>query len=318
MSHAQPQKVVYGEGAQSLYFVPIDYRNAKPARVATCSYTIVDTTEGTTSSSREVVASTAATLDTVSTTTSAAAGRSEANASQAPLNDATGFVEGRTYLISSLNDDGLREAFTAKSVNSTSNVVTATRPLGEAYATGALVRGVEFSATFPALVADDEDLALQDGRQYEIRWSYTIDGRDHVIAQPIDIQRTRVIPWASPEDLFRRARDIQSRVKPQDIWDKLQAATEHVIGEIEGSGHHAETFRGTTPATLAVIFDAIYMLLEDTGSERDRDRAANYRDRYKAQIHKVTEQKNAGAHFVTRHDDEKREQGDSLDLFVAT
>lgn len=318
MSHATPQKVVLDGGAQPMRFVPVDYRNARETRVAACSYTIIDTTEGTTSSSREVVASTAATLDSASNATSGAVGRSAANPALVSLNDASGYVEGRTYVISSLNDDGERETFVARSVNATSNTVTATRPLSGSYATGALVRGIEFEASFPASVADDEDLAIQDGRQYEIRWSYTIDGHDHVIAQPIEVHRTRVTPWASPEDLFRRVKHLKAQTSPQDQADKLAAATEHVIAEIEGAGLPVESFRTSSVGVQAVIFDALYMLLEDMPGDRNSDRAEVFRERYKAQVHKLTEQKNAGAHIVSRHDDEKKPQGDKLDLFVPT
>lgn len=320
MSHTIPQKVIYGEGAQTLRFVPVDYRDGRPTRVATCTYEIVDLTEGTSASGR-TVSSGSATLDTVNATLSNTAGRSTANPSLLTLNaGAGGIVDGRRYMLASADDSGLRELVTVRSWDLAGLTVITDRPVLAEYVSSDTFQGIEFSASFPSSVADDEDLAIQDGRRYEVRWTYTIDSIPHVVAQAIEIHRTRAIPWATRADLLRRIPSLANRVDERAFEDALAAAQEDVLGELEGAhgGRFGEEFRPSAAGVIAVIYEAAFLIFDDLGGDRDIDRAELYRERYKAQIHKLTEQKNAGAHFVSRYDDEDRPQGDTLDLFVPT
>jgi len=293
-------RLLYGEGDQTVRLVPIDALG-RPTRVATATYTIVDLTETRTSADRVVTASTAATLDAVSTTLSAAAGRQAANPHVLPVSSVSDIVEGRQYLLSTADGGGHRELVTAERVATTD--VHSLRPLLGVYESADTLEGIELSATFPASVADDEDLAIRDWNQYQITWSYEIDGRPYLVPQLITVERYSTVPWIQAKAALRGASDLARRLQPTDIQDALVAATEEIEGELEAAGVRPEYYRQTTAGRIAARYLVLHHLYRNAGGDNDREESETFRNRFKNQIHKIINSKVKDAQLVSRHND---------------
>lgn len=159
-------RVYFGQGAQAIRTIP--HRAGRPVRVASATYGIFDARHGEGSSEHVLVAAgTAGTVDSVSTTTTARAGRNAADRRALAVVSTTGVVAGRCYLIEA--SDGKAELVRVVAVPSATTILTATEIIGD-YVTGAALRGVEVAATFPETAADDEDNL--DGMPWIVAWAF--------------------------------------------------------------------------------------------------------------------------------------------------
>ncbi len=307
-------KVIYNRGAQTLTHVPQD-RLSRPTLVASATYRILDLTEGDTSAQREVVASTAATVDSFATTLSAAAGSTTANASLLSVYSVAGLAEGEKLLLSTVGG-GLREQVTVLSVR-TSSIITQ-RPIRGSYGIADTLEGIEMSATFPLAVADDEDLAIRDNRDYYIVWSYTIDGEPWEVRESIDVERYSLASWIGPDDLILGHPSLATRGKQGMLHDALALATEEVAGELEASQVRPEYYRPTIAGRVAVRYLALHHIFRQFHGDADRDTSDMYRERYKQQIHQMIEGRPEGARLISRNDETTRPQGNDLDILVPT
>lgn len=309
--------VKYGQGAQTLYHVPRDHLGF-PTRVSSATLVIEDFTEGATSSGRTVLASGAATVDAASEQLTAAAGRSQADSRLFTVASTTGFDEGRVYLVAptSTGDAGEREEWTCARVESTT--IRPSQVITGAYPIGAYLLGVEISGEFPAAVANDEDLAIRDGRDYQAIWTYTIDGIVHVDRVPIRVERYSDRPWITMEYAFLGEPRLRGRFSPQEEHEALVAATQEVSGELQAAGVAGEYYSPTPADMLAVRYAFRHNLYANAGGDEDADRAATYRERYKVQILQLTQGRTQGARVVSRHDATSRPKTDELDYFEET
>jgi len=303
---------LFGAGAQTLQHVPLD-RLGRPTRITDATYTIVDLTEGTTSSSREVVASTAATLDGVETTLSAAAGRNSADSTLLPAVSDTGIVSGRRLLLSTLSDSGQRELVTVERVGSG---VFTRRDVRGVYASGDRLQGVELAATFPASVADDEDLAIRDGNDYQIVWSYSIDGQPYLVPERISVERYSSFSWVGPQEVLRGKPSLARRIDASLLQETLSLATEEVEGELEASQTRPEYYRPTKAGRTATRYLTLALLYDELGNDDDQDKATNYRARFRAQIHQMIDGRPAEARMVSRQDDTSHAPANNMGIFV--
>ena len=146
-------RVYFGKGAQTLTTIP--HRAGSPLRVASGTYTILDTRYGVDSDEHEVVAAgTAATVDATSTTLIARAGRVAADRRAITLTSTTGVTAGHQYIVT--NPAGAVELVRIDAVVSATVLRTATEVRGD-FATGSTFKGIEVTGTFPADPAADED-----------------------------------------------------------------------------------------------------------------------------------------------------------------
>ncbi|MBK6920560.1 MAG: hypothetical protein IPH07_24380 [Deltaproteobacteria bacterium] len=153
-------EVLFEGGAQDLIHVP-------PSRVASASVQVEDLTEPDDGADRFIVANGAATVDSYSTTSTAAAGAGQPDPRLVTHAGATA-TAGRAYEITA--SDGRRELFAAETVTATT--LRSATPLSGAYASGATVRGVQLSVAFPSLAAADADIFEAD-HPLRVRWQYT-------------------------------------------------------------------------------------------------------------------------------------------------
>lgn len=146
-------RVYFGKGAQTLTTIP--HRAGSPLRVASGTYSILDTRYGVDSDEHEVVAAgTAATVDATSTTLIARAGRVAADRRAITLTSTTGVTAGHQYIVT--NPAGAVELVRIDAVVSATVLRTATEVRGD-FATGSTFKGIEVTGTFPADPAADED-----------------------------------------------------------------------------------------------------------------------------------------------------------------
>ncbi len=161
-------RVYFGKGAQSLITIP--HRGGAPVRVASGTYAILDTRYGVDSDEHEVVAAgTAATVDSLFTTTTAKAGRGATDRRALTLTSTTGAVVGSQYLLANAST-GAAELVTIAAVVSATVARTTAEIRGD-YPTGATLRGVQVTATFPADPAADLDNL--DATAWIIVWTFS-------------------------------------------------------------------------------------------------------------------------------------------------
>ncbi len=146
-------RVYFGKGAQTLTTIP--HRAGSPLRVASGTYSILDTRYGVDSDEHEVVAAgTTATVDATSTTLTARAGRVAADRRALTLTSTTGVTAGHQYIVT--NPAGAVELVRIDAVVSATVLRAATEVRGD-FATGSTFKGIEVTGTFPADPAADED-----------------------------------------------------------------------------------------------------------------------------------------------------------------
>jgi hypothetical protein len=249
--------ILYGQGAQTIRWVPVD-ELGHPRALSSATYAIVDLREGESTSSRSVVASTAATAPTVSTTTTAAAGPSTANPRAVALTSATGVRVGGVYLLRDTTG-AVEESCTV--LRLVSAAVELTRPLTRAFATGAAFVGLELSGTFPADVANDEARLDGGGGPFQVTWSYTIGSVLYVAPRELWITRYGVAPWVRPDQVFRFFPGLAGYVGQQiDPHEAIAAATDEYAELLQASGRDPAYTRGHPSATLYVCKRAIVHL----------------------------------------------------------
>lgn len=159
-------RVYYGRGAQTLTTIP--HRRGAPVRVTAGTYEIVDTRHSVDNADHVVVAAgTAATVDAFSATTTTKAGRNAEDRKGLVLNSTATLTPGRCYILEGTN--GEAEIVTIAAVPSGTTARTVAEIRGD-YASGAALRGVEVSATFPEVEADDDDHL--DAMPWIIAWTF--------------------------------------------------------------------------------------------------------------------------------------------------
>ena len=163
----ETHRVLHDGGNQTIKTVPYSDQE-EPTVVTSATYTIIDLRRGENDSERTIVASTAATVDPISTTTTAAAGTGAANKRLLSLTDATGVTEGSAYVIDS--GSGLRELVVVDYIDT--NDVYARDPLRFAYASGSTFKGVEVSGTFPTAEASDDEALDFGAGPYAVDWVF--------------------------------------------------------------------------------------------------------------------------------------------------
>jgi hypothetical protein len=268
--------ILYAQGAQTIRAVPIDALGL-PRVVTSATYRIVDLREGEDTSSRDVVASTAATVSTVSTTTAAAAGPSAANPKALTLTSATGVRVGGVYLLRDTSG-AVEEAVTIARLVSTA--AETTRPIMRAFASGAAFLGLEIEGTFPSNVAADEARLDNGGGPFQATWTYTIGSQLYVAPRELWLTRYGVAPWVRPDEVFRHlpghSSVVGDSVSPEEA---IRAATDDLCEHLQSSGSWRRDpayFRGNLSADLYVRKRALVYMLRGSRSDAALALAVDY------------------------------------------
>lgn len=247
--------VIYGEGAQTLRHTPHD-RNGRARRVTSATYRIVNLRYSKDSTDRTIVADTAATLPSVSEVLTATAGPSTTYSRRITVGDASVFDIGRRYVLTENSDT---ELVIVDSIDTSNNYVIASHPVAGSYTTAAALQSIELEATFPTAEADDEDETVEQSTTlYQVIWDYTLDGREWMVPELVDVKRySPDAVWITREDLLRGHPGLAKRLSVTDADAAIAIAQEDVRGELEANGIEPSLYRHSTVGKVAVRYSAL-------------------------------------------------------------
>jgi hypothetical protein len=191
------QTIIYGAGAQAVevYATDAQGRLVKPS-AATAKIVDLAFSDAADDADRIILATSAATVDTLSTTTSAATGPRSADPRKVPVASAAGFAAGRHYAITAA---GQAEAFEVDRIDGTN--IYARHELRGTYTTSAAVTGLRVTATFPSTRANDAD-EIDRRTIYGVDWVFTGTTGPAYVRTLVRIERRARAPRASLPDLF--------------------------------------------------------------------------------------------------------------------
>ena len=194
---AKAHLVILGEGNQPIRFTP-------EVRVAEMTFQFSDFAQHSVDSGDFIIASGAAVLDPLDTTTDATSGQGQVDARFVNVASTTDVTASHRYVIAHA-DDGAEETFTVAGF-SADNYILAEAPLIRQYPTGSTVQGITFEAEFPSSVADDEN-KLQENAPYRVVWDYDIAGRAVLV-----------------QELIRHVRHNNSDMSTDAVIEMIQSA----------------------------------------------------------------------------------------------
>jgi hypothetical protein len=172
-------EVYFGGGDQPLVHLPL-------ARASAATYLVEDLTESDDGPARELVASTAATVDSYANAITVAAGPGAADPRLLTFAAGVAPTVGRRYLLE--HADGRGEI--VRCVGGSTTTMRLLAPLQGTYPSGATVRGVEVSGTFPSAAAADEN-RFESDEPCRVTWTYTMRGLQWRVSELIRLQRSR-------------------------------------------------------------------------------------------------------------------------------
>jgi hypothetical protein len=309
--------VKFGQGAHTLYHVPMD-EFGKPQRIASATYSIVDLREPDSSSARVVVASTAATLDAASTTLDETAGptASHGDPNRLPVAAVTGFVSGRTYLLEKA-DGSARETVIVSGVDAANGRLYSLFPIQHDYASSDLIRGVEFSGTFPSDDASDEESLQDGGGPYQVQWVYTMNGQVWCVPESIWLSRYDFAPLCTDVDVLMECPMLAERGRGRfTVRMALGAAMDQLVAELMSADMDPSQFRLSPSIRQAVKKKACEYMFRWCQTPADDLRAELYRAEYERLINNLLTGR-PGKHVVqVSKADDTAEPSAQVDAFM--
>ena len=265
-------RVYYGKGEQSLRTIP--HRDGRPVRVTGATYAIYNARHTDSSTDYITVApGTAATLDAVSTTLSANAGRRSTDRRALTVVSTAGVVAGRTYLLTS--PSGVAELVRVAAVVSATALVAGAEMRGD-FGTAPTLKGVEHTATFPAGQADDDDNL--DDLPWIVVWA--IDGFAP-LRETIHLERGEEALLATLDDL-RELDPMLSVVGGDRIDPALALARAHrdLRTDLQLAGAGESDLLVGPIGRDAVVYRAAYLCTHHDDTDAGQKRAEFYLSRY--------------------------------------
>lgn len=278
--------VLHGHGAITLRHIPVDH-DGRARIVDSATFEIVDPGYGEGSAERPVDAG-AATIGSVNTLLSAAAGPGQLDGDVIPATSSSGVSVGRPYLV--VGADGTSELVSVRAV--VANAVHTHLELRNDYGTDASLRSVEITAPFPALEADDDAEIERAPHPYAVTWTYTIDGEIYVVRQLVWLSRVTVVPLVDELYVLKAYPTIGPRLRGRaDIADAIAVATEDYTAEVLAQGRRPTEFCANETARVAVRARALEYCLRWCGPAAHD---VNEADRFRAQFQYLMAQLLAG------------------------
>lgn len=284
MSH----RVLYGEGAQTLRFIPIG-PDGRPNRVTSATYRIDDMRWSTDGAERVVVAAgTAAVLSAASATLSSAGGANASNPQRLHVDNVTSFVDGRRYLLSTA-DGSSREVIQCSGIDAgATRYIFSLHDIQGIYPVGSTLQAIELEATFPALEANDETEVEEGGGPYQVLWDFSVAGRAYLVPQEIWLVRYSVQPWIDETDVLMAYPVLAQRVRNRATVQKaISTATADVVAQLEGARLNPEEWRLSTQGKVAVRDRSIQYLLMWQQTGDDDLRAERWNQSYLATMQNI-------------------------------
>jgi hypothetical protein len=301
--------VYFNEGAQAVRHVPQD-RLGRSTRVSSATFSLVDLRYGEGSDARDL-ASGSATVGSVDTLLTAAAGPAQADPRRVPVTSVTGVIAGRRYLLFAA--DGRRESIVVVRVDTSGNIVYALHELQNDYGTTARLQDVEISASFPSGEAADEGSGLRNGAgPYQVTWEYTIGEALYLVPQTIWLSRTSVQPFITETDVLLAYPTLATRLRERaTVADAILVATEDYCVALQSAGRDPADFRASDIARVAVRAHALEYAFRWFGTDRDDEAAERCHKQWLSLMDNLTVgQPKTGTVTVDRNTDTAEAGGD--------
>ncbi len=296
----QTHRIVHDGGAQAVRVIAVNDQG-DPTIPSSAAYTVIDLREPEDSTTREVQASTAATIDSLSTTTTGTAGPVASDDRVVPVASAAGISEGTWYL---LEDGGQREAVLVDFVDGLD--VHVRDRLSKIFSAGAAFQGLEVSGTFPAAEAADDDALVDGAGPYAIDWTFVgvVPERARDLAW---IVRTAEKSYATLGDL--RILDPVSANVSRDLIDPrafLEQAHRDFRGRLRELGIDPDVYHGGENARDAVTLRAAMYIRRQLRGEGNVELSEWFERRYQGMTANLAAQ---GTVITDPHEDYTPESG---------
>lgn len=268
-------RIYYSKGAQPLVTVP--HRDGRPVRVTAGTYGIFDTRYPESSEDHVLVAAgTAASVDAVSTTLAAKAGRNAQDHRALSLASTAGMLPGHSYLLEAA--DGKAELVRIVSVPNATTALAIAEIRGD-YPSASTLKGVEVSASFPSGAANDEDsIRNRDGMPWIIVWAFS---GFPPLRESIFMERGEESLLATLDDL-RELDPYLSNVGGDRIEPSLALARAHrdFRTDLMLAGASEADYLSGPIGRDAVVYRAAALALQHSDDESSQRRAEAYEKRY--------------------------------------
>lgn len=263
-------KLNYNEGAQTIFTVA-STELGFAVRPTSATFQLVDKRYSDTDGNYTLVAPTAATVDALSTTTTAACGRSTDSPSVITLTSVAGVTAGRRYLLT--NSSGQSETITVVSVQAGAKTVLPNSEPQYHYPIGSTFTGLEVSASVPSAVCNEDNNF--DARLFVI-WTFVGASPSRVLER---LELVRPQPsWATLEDMLRLEPNLTTR--NTDLVNALAQAHFDFSLDLRAAGLNPYTHNPGPLGTGAVTYLACYHVLKDRKEDGARERATEHLKRY--------------------------------------
>ncbi|WP_434417798.1 hypothetical protein [Nannocystis pusilla] len=238
------------------------------------TYQIVDLRYADTDGNYTVQAAGPATIDSVSTTTTAACGRSSEDASLITLASVANVAAGRRYLLS--NSKGQSEPVMVAGIDAGTLKVRAAAEPQRSYATGSTFKGLEISGTVPADLCDAD--TTFDARLAVI-WTFTGVSPARVIEH---LTLVRPAPsYATLDDLVSLDPSLATRGGPgADLATALAMAHRDLASDLRCAGLNPYTYNPGPLGADLVLYRAAWHVLKANTDDSAAERAKAYLARY--------------------------------------
>lgn len=261
-------KVFYGEGAQAVRTVPM--RNGRAVVVGSATFELHDLGYPEDSASR-ILASGAASIDSVSTMTSAATGRGASDPRAVTVASATGITAGRRYLI---QQGGRSELVEVEAVSSTT--VRFRVAVAQPFPSGSSFLGVEVSATVPDAVTSEDDYL--GASNLAVRWEC---GDLAPVLEPIFLERYVTASIITRQDVLNLDRTLAGYDGEGLGLDLAIAQAQSDLSiDLLSAGHDDSRVMAGPIGREALKHAAAYHALKHAMGEAEVRRAEHYLKRY--------------------------------------
>lgn len=259
-------RLTYSGGAQAVRTVVLrdDGRAVVPA---SATYAVVDLRYDADDASHTVESGNA-TVDSVSTTTSAACGRGTSDPRSITVTSATGIAAGRRYLLSY---GGRSELVSVAAVSSTTARLHT--PVRQAFVSGASFLGVELSATLTSGTCGEEDY-LDQPNILAVKW--TPSGYPPYV-EAIHLERLAPAPLVSPDEVLRLDPTLHAYLDDgMSAEDALRQARDDFDCAMLSHGIDDDEILAGPIGRRAQIYGAAWHILKASTEQSAVNRAQSY------------------------------------------
>ena len=269
---ATPQEILFGVTGQTLY---IDCPEGRPSSVTSVS--VYRSEDDDTNTALSAVGSPS--IESVSTTTTAAAGYDQTDQKAIPLTSVTSVAAGRTYLLAATTGETAWVPVTAIS----SLTVYSRTPLTSAFASGSTFASTRISATVDATwVATASNLSDEAGPyrvtgetlrpgtdedpRYRAVWSYVVGGVTYHHETRFDLTRYIATHTITPVDVDDRFPGWIDRLPNDYRRDQGQALIDEAFRAVKydllADGHATRWMRRQDVLGELIVYRAQHMAVE--------------------------------------------------------